>query len=179
MLIFFWGAFHFISAVRGQAAYWLAPWLAILSYGIVFQVGLMNFYLSCGIVFWLFAILWRQRFGWRALWAAPLLLLSYLAHPLPVVVVLYVWRPTAGLPCGCGDVFRFSFFLVAWSYSFAGSQAMSWRDTSPFGNLRNSWAGREWISLCCMDGLTCRWPLGFLLFSVVLLGGRRIAGGPS
>jgi len=90
VLIFFWGTFHFISAVRGQAAYWLAPWLAILSYGIIFQVGLLNFYLSCGLVFWLFAILWRQRFRWRALWAAPLLLPCYLAHPLPVVWFLCV-----------------------------------------------------------------------------------------
>jgi hypothetical protein len=85
VLVFFWGAFHFISAVRGQKAYWVAPWLAILSYGFVFQVGLLNYYLSCGIILWLFAITWRRRLGWRMLWAAPLPVLAYLAHPLPVL----------------------------------------------------------------------------------------------
>jgi hypothetical protein len=95
VLVFFWGAFHFISAVRGQTAYWLAPWLAIFSYGFVFQLGLANYYLSSGIVLWLLAILWRQRFGRRALWAAPLLILAWLAHPLPVLwflgVATYCW----------------------------------------------------------------------------------------
>jgi hypothetical protein len=95
VLIFFWGAFRFISAVRGQLAYWLAPWLAILSYGFVFQLGLLNYYLSCGIVFWLFAVLWRKPFGWCLLSAVPLLVLAYAAHPLPVLWFLgiapYCW----------------------------------------------------------------------------------------
>jgi len=90
VLVFFWGAFRFISAVRGQAAYWLAPWLAMLSYGFVFQMGFLNYYLACGIVFWVFSFLWRESFGWRALGAAPLLLLSYLAHPLPVLWLIGV-----------------------------------------------------------------------------------------
>jgi hypothetical protein len=90
VLVFFWGAFQFIAAVRGQTAYWLAPWLAILSYGFAFQLGLLNYYLSCGIVLWLFAILWRQRVGWRMLWAAPFLSLAYLAHPLPILWFLGV-----------------------------------------------------------------------------------------
>jgi hypothetical protein len=85
VLIFFWGGFQFISAVRGQAVYWVTPWLAILSYGFVFQDGLLNYYLSCGIVLWLFAILWRQPAGWRILWAGPFLILAYTAHPLPVL----------------------------------------------------------------------------------------------
>jgi hypothetical protein len=95
VLLFFWGAFHFISAVRGQAVYWLAPWLAILSYGFVFQLGLLNYYLSCGIIFWLSALVWGQQFGWRFACAAPLLLLAYVAHPLPVLwflsIAAYNW----------------------------------------------------------------------------------------
>jgi len=63
VLLFFWGALQFITAVSGRAAYWLVPWLAILSYGVVFQVGLLNYYLSCAIVLWLFAFLWKQRLG--------------------------------------------------------------------------------------------------------------------
>ena len=85
VLVFFWGAFHFISAVRGKAAYWLAPWVAVLSYGFTFQMGLLNYYLSCGLVLWAFAILWRKHVGWQTLGIAPLLVLAYLAHPLPVL----------------------------------------------------------------------------------------------
>jgi hypothetical protein len=85
VLLFFWGAFQLITAVSSRKAYWLTPWLAMLSYGFVFQVGLLNYYFSCAIVLWLFAFLWRWHFGWRTLWAAPLLILAYFAHPLPVL----------------------------------------------------------------------------------------------
>jgi hypothetical protein len=95
VLVFFWGAFRFISAVQSKSAYWLAPWLAVLSYGFVFQSGLLNYYLSCGIVLWLFAVVWGQRFHWRILWTAPLLVLAYFAHPLPVLwllgLIAYCW----------------------------------------------------------------------------------------
>jgi hypothetical protein len=168
VLVFFWGAFHFISAVRGHTAYWLAPWLAILSYGYVFQLGLLNYYLSCGIVFWLLAIAWRQRFGWRALWAAPFLILAWLAHPLPVLwflsVATYCWlarrvqvRIQALLFLGCvAAVFLVRSYVVARYLSF-------WTHTQ----LR-LWTGID-------QSLLHGWPylpvgLGFLLFSAVLLG---------
>jgi hypothetical protein len=90
VLLFFWGGFQFLSTVRGRPAYWAAPWLAILSYGYVFQQGLLNYYFSCSIVLWLFAVLWRRPVEWGMLWAAPLLILAYLAHPLPVLWFLGV-----------------------------------------------------------------------------------------
>lgn len=85
VLLFFWGAFNFVGAVRGQTVYWIAPWLAILCYGFVFQTGLLNYYVSSGVVLWLFAMLWRGPAGWQVILAAPLLVLAYLAHPLPVL----------------------------------------------------------------------------------------------
>jgi hypothetical protein len=85
VLILFWGAFRLISAVRGQSVYWLAPWLAVFSYGFVFQMGLLNYYLACGIVFWILAAFWERGIGWWAIAAIPLLYLSYLAHPMPVL----------------------------------------------------------------------------------------------
>jgi hypothetical protein len=90
VLLFFWGGFQFFCAVRGRPAYWVAPWLAILSYGYVFQQGLLNYYFSCSVVLWLFAVLWRRPVEWGMLWAAPLLILAYLAHPLPVLWFLGV-----------------------------------------------------------------------------------------
>jgi hypothetical protein len=95
VLIFFWGAFRFISAVRGQSAYWLSPWLAVFSYGFVFQMGLLNYYLACGIVFWVLAEFWKRGIGGWAGAAIPLLYLSYLAHPMPVLWLVgiagYCW----------------------------------------------------------------------------------------
>jgi hypothetical protein len=95
VLIFFWGAFRFITAVRGKAVYWLAPWLAVFSYGFVFQAGLMNYYLACGIVFWILAVAWERGVGWWALAVIPFLFLAYLAHPIPVLWLVgiagYCW----------------------------------------------------------------------------------------
>jgi hypothetical protein len=117
-LIFFWGAFHFISTVRGHAAYWLAPWLTILlSYGIAFQVVQMNYYLSCGVAFSVICHLMAAALAWWTLWATPLLHPSYLALLCPSFGFC-AWRPIAGLLCGCGFNFSFFFFRVAWSFSF-------------------------------------------------------------
>ncbi|OFX26091.1 MAG: hypothetical protein A2V77_18425 [Anaeromyxobacter sp. RBG_16_69_14] len=82
VLVFFWGAFTFISVVARTSSRRLAPWLAIISYGYVFQLGLLNFYLSSGLVFWLLAITWDDGLK-RFVVAAALLLLALLAHPIP------------------------------------------------------------------------------------------------
>jgi hypothetical protein len=167
VLVFFWGAFHFISAVRGLTAYWLAPWLAILSYGFVFQMGLLNYYLSCGIVFWLLAILWRQRFGRRALWAAPLLVLSWLAHPLPVL-----WFLSVATYCWLARRVQVRFQTVLFLGSVAAlflvrSYIMAKSFTTWIHAQLRLWTGVD-------QSLLHGWPylpvaLGFLLFSAVLL----------
>jgi hypothetical protein len=165
--VFFWGAFHFISAVRGHTAYWLAPWLAILSYSFIFQVGLLNYYISCGLVFWLLAVLWRWRFGWRVLWAAPLLILSWLAHPLPVLwflgVATYLW-----LARWVQLRFQMCLFLasVAALFLVRGYIVARYSTTWTHTQLR-LWTGVD-------QSLLHGWPylpvaLGFLFFCAVLL----------
>jgi hypothetical protein len=168
ILVFFWGAFLFISAVRGQVAYWLAPWLAILSYGYIFQMGFLNYYLASGIVLWLFALLWWQHFGWRALWAAPLLILSWFAHPLPVL-----WFLCVAAYCWLAQRMRRRFQLLL----FVGSVAAIFL-------LRGYIVARYVTNRRVMQLMVCTgadqsylygWhylpvTIGFLLFSVVLLG---------
>ncbi len=167
VLIFFWGAFQFITAVSGRAVYWLAPWLSILSYGLVFQVGLLNYYLSCGIIFWLFAILWRRRVGLRTLWAAPLLILAYLAHPLPVLwflgVAAFCWlaRRTQArfqlvlfLGCAAALFLIRSYIVARYLTVWMKFQFISWTGTD------QAWL-HGWHYLPVF--------MGFLLFSVVLL----------
>jgi hypothetical protein len=167
VLIFFWGAFQFIAAVSGRAVYWLAPWIAILSYGVVFQIGLLNYYLSCGIIFWLFAILWKRRFGFQALWAAPLLIPAYLAHPMPVV-----WLLGVAAYCWLARRMRTRFQLLLFSGSMAVFLLIRIYIVTRYFTV---WVKSQFI---CWTGADQAWLhgwhylpvfIGFILFSAVLL----------
>jgi hypothetical protein len=70
----------------------------MLAHGWVFHMGFMNFYLSAGLAFWAFALLWKPR-SWAALGALPLVILplivlAWFAHPLPVAWLLGVMAYT-------------------------------------------------------------------------------------
>jgi hypothetical protein len=81
VLIFFWGAFSLISALTGRRPWFLLPVLAMVAYGWTFYMGFFNYYLSIGLSFWTLAGLLRWRKWWKLL-AAPLGMLTYVAHPL-------------------------------------------------------------------------------------------------
>ncbi len=59
--IFFWGGFLFAKAVTGKRRWIIAPSLAMIAYGLIFQAGFLNFYLSTGLSLWLMSLLWRPR----------------------------------------------------------------------------------------------------------------------
>jgi hypothetical protein len=84
VLIFFWGAFFFLRRVTNQLCWWIAPILAMLTYGLIFHFGFFNFYLSTGLSLWLMAILWRPSWK-RAAWAVPLAVLAYMGHAMPLL----------------------------------------------------------------------------------------------
>jgi hypothetical protein len=94
VLVFFWGAFAFICAISRRRPWYLLSFVAMLAYGWVFHMGFMNFYLSLGLSFWAFALLWKQR-RTPALWALPLIAFAYVAHALPVAwlagATAYTW----------------------------------------------------------------------------------------
>ena len=85
--IFFWGAFCFVAAVAGQSCWIIAPSLAMIAYGLIFQFGFLNFYLSTGLCLWMMGLLWRPRSPWCWL-AVPLALLALLAHAAPLAWAL-------------------------------------------------------------------------------------------
>jgi hypothetical protein len=97
VLIFFWGAFFAVDAATGRRPWLFSPWLSMLTYGLIFHFGFLNFYLSVGFCFWILGLLWHPSRG-RAIAAVPLAVLAWLAHPLPMVWVgsvlayLYVVR---------------------------------------------------------------------------------------
>ena len=81
VLIFFWGVFAFIAAMGGRPPWFLAPCIAMLSYGYSFNLGFLNYYLSIGLASFCFALLWRGRALERFL-GLVILPLVLLAHPL-------------------------------------------------------------------------------------------------
>ncbi len=81
VLIFFWGAFAFITAATLRPPWFLVPAVAMISYGYTFYMGFMNFYVSLGLGFFAAALFWR---GARADWigGAVLTVLTLVAHPM-------------------------------------------------------------------------------------------------
>ena len=84
VLIFFWGAFAFLSAVAKRRPFELAPALAILAYGWTFEAGFLNYYISLGLAFLSLALLWRGK-SWKRAAGAALLPVMWLAHPLGLI----------------------------------------------------------------------------------------------
>jgi hypothetical protein len=91
VLTFFWGSFAFVSAASGRPSWFLAPALAMFTYGWTFHAGFFNYYLSLGLAFLGVAILWRG--GTRARLSLIVLVpFIWLAHPLGLA-----WFLGAGL----------------------------------------------------------------------------------
>lgn len=83
VLLFFWGTFYVATVATGRRPWLLAPCIGMLSYGLVFHLGFLNYYVSTGLCVWVIALLWRPS-RWRAVAALPLLALATMAHFLPV-----------------------------------------------------------------------------------------------
>jgi hypothetical protein len=82
VLIFFWGLFAFMRAAAGGDAPWfLTPSIAMLTYGYIFHMGFMNYYLSLGLACVGLGLVWPARRNGliAAAFLAPFMLF---AHPL-------------------------------------------------------------------------------------------------
>jgi hypothetical protein len=89
VLIFFWGVFALIRAATDQTPWFLTPLLAMATYGYVFHLGFMNYYLSLGLASLGLAFLWNGT--WRGILGAALLApLVMLAHPLGIFYLVGV-----------------------------------------------------------------------------------------
>ena len=94
VLVFFWGAFAMVCTISGRRPWYILAFIGVLAYGWTYHMGFMNFYLSLGLCFWAFGLLWQQR--WKAaLYAVPLVALAFAAHALPVAwlagSMAYTW----------------------------------------------------------------------------------------
>lgn len=86
VLIFFWGAFAFVSAMVGKVSWPVCIGIAIFAYGWTFEIGFMNYYLSVGLAFFGLAIVTSGR-GWERCFAVILFPLIWLAHPLGAMLL--------------------------------------------------------------------------------------------
>src|SRR5262245_17736933 len=132
-LVFFWGAFAFLTCVSGRAPWLLTPFLAILAYGYAFHMGFMNYYLSIGLALFALAAVCQSGAGsWLA--AGIFAALAFLAHPigfaLSVSVALYVslWRILPYWPRRTLPVTAVASFIVLHRYFMAHEERIaSWR----------------------------------------------------
>src|SRR5712691_5613885 len=80
VLIFFWGAFAFMSAAHRRPPWFLIPAIAMITYGWNFYSGFMNFYLAIGLGFFAVALFWRGS-GRDRVVAGGIAMVALLAHP--------------------------------------------------------------------------------------------------
>src|SRR2546427_2603437 len=94
VLIFFWGSFTFLATVSGRPPWLQTPFLFLLSYGYVFHMGFMNYYLSVGLALFALALSWRGGAG-NLLVAVALFAVGLPAHPLgfllAATVSAFIW----------------------------------------------------------------------------------------
>jgi hypothetical protein len=83
VLLFFWGTFCVVTVATGRRPWLLAPCISMLSYGLIFHLGFLNYYVSTGLCLWAIVLLWRPSRR-RAVAAVALLVLATMAHVLPV-----------------------------------------------------------------------------------------------
>jgi hypothetical protein len=81
VLVLFWGVFALVRTMTGHSPWFLAPLIAMVSYGYVFHCGFFNFYMSVGLASFGLALVWGGE--WKKVSLALLLVpLMLLAHPL-------------------------------------------------------------------------------------------------
>jgi hypothetical protein len=126
VLIFFWGSFAFVGATAGRTVWWIAPCLAMLTYGWVFHMGFFNFFLSLGLC--LFALsTWVSGPITLRVIGFVLLAIASTAHLLPVVWAVGVAiamklaerYPRVPLPMGIAA-------LVGMHFAIASLHATRW-----------------------------------------------------
>ncbi|HTZ73521.1 MAG TPA: hypothetical protein VMB47_06350 [Candidatus Aquilonibacter sp.] len=117
VLVFFWGGFALISAATKRAPWFLTPFLAVVTYGWTFRLGLFNYYLSLGLAFFGIAIFWRGK-GWERALPLALVPLIVLAHPLGLL-----WMVAACAYVGIAEkipaAFQWLLFLVSAAVVYA------------------------------------------------------------
>jgi hypothetical protein len=180
-LLFFWGAFQFLTAVAGSRPWHLAPCVAIFAYGWVFHMGFFNFYLSMALCLWALALL-RKGTGWRLPAAGGLLLAAATAHLLPVAwsagLAVYLWMARRVHPRRRAWLTAAGLLLIGGLHAFLASRYVSKWTPRQFASMTG--ADQIWVFEAkyyfLLVGLVLMWGLLFLNL-LHQRGARRIVLG--
>jgi hypothetical protein len=82
VLLFFWGAFALVSVLAEKRPWFQVPFLAMLTYGVIFHLGSFNYYLGLALSFFALALLLRPT-PVRLTFGILLLAIAWLGAPLP------------------------------------------------------------------------------------------------
>ncbi|HEX4001227.1 MAG TPA: hypothetical protein VHX36_01170 [Candidatus Acidoferrales bacterium] len=167
VLIFFWGAFALIGAATHRAPWFIAPVIALITYGYTFRMGFFNYYLAIGLSFFALAIFWRGRGGERLLGVA-IAPLVFLAHAIG-----FLWLAGAAIYIALAERFprRRQFLLLLPATLLLALHEYFWKhyivEAAPHSLLWFSGADqlilygdRYWI---CAGGL-----IAFVLISIAI-----------
>jgi hypothetical protein len=167
VLIFFWGAFALIAATARRIPWFLVPSLMMFAYGWTFQMGFVNYYISLGLAFFGMALVQSGR-GWELSLLVALAALTWMAHPLGVVLLvgggacLALAKRATGrglwLPLGGGAA-----CLAAVSIYIFLHYKVIWSDLSLFDYLQN-FAGVDQLALYSQRYA----PFAAMLFAFIL-----------
>ena len=123
VLIFFWGAFAFITTVSGREPWTLTPGLAMISFGWTFYMGFLNFYLALGLAMLTLPLILRPRRKSDQIVALLLSGLVWLAHPLGLVCLIglagYFW-----LASRLGGGYRWGLWVAGFGAVFAARELL-------------------------------------------------------
>jgi hypothetical protein len=143
VLIFFWGLFAFMKSVSGRSPWFLTPLIAMLTYGYIFHMGFMNYYLSLGLACLGLSFIWNPTKPGliNAALLSPFLLL---AHPLGFLwflgTALYrlLWLRLSGPSKLLPPPIAIAALLAArWFVAHHRGYEVEWRE-SPFWKLNGT-----------------------------------------
>jgi hypothetical protein len=143
VLIFFWGLFAFMKVAGGRSPWLHSPLIAMLSYGYIFHMGFMNYYLSLGLACIGLSLTWTARKN-GLLIAALVIPFMLLAHPLGFLWFLGItayrilWLRVPGvwkllLPIGAALIFVGTHWFLAHRHLYE----VEWRE-KPFWELNGA-----------------------------------------
>lgn len=143
VLVFFWGLFAFLTVTAQRPPWLLAPFIAMLSYGYIFHMGFMNYYLSLGLACIGLSFVWSARRN-GIIVCCLLAPLVFLAHPVGflwfVGTALYrlLWLGLVGnwkliLPAGA----LLLLFACCWYLAHHPEYKVQWRGT-PFWHMNGA-----------------------------------------
>ena len=180
VLIFFWGAFFALNEVAVARRPWsFCPVLALFTYGLVFHLGFLNFYLATGLSLWILGLLMRPT-ALRIAAVVPLAALGLLSHAFPVIwvaaVLVYVricavtsHRWLAGIfAMAAGGIAAVAALLSRLPHRWSWEQVLSFNGLASLTAIEQVW-------LFDAKYLLIAAGLGFALF--ILLADRLRRGG--